>query len=248
MAQKKKKEKKADQDGSSVKTFYMVLGLVAVLGVGAVGYSVGTQALSSATTEPVDLGDVEDSALVRMAQPMERGDPEAPVTIIEFADYQCPACQQFATNYAPLVKLNYIDAGKAKLAFYDFPLTQIHPNAFIAARAARCAGDQDAYWQYHDALFNPAKHRNWTGQANPVGRFIDYAEELGLDEGEFESCIKSDRHADVVTANMQLAQRLNVGGTPTIMVAREGRRMAQRLPSFDFATIQEAVDSALAQQ
>lgn len=245
---KKDQKKKPSQDSSGVRTFYLVLGTVAVLGVGALAYSVGSQAFSSATTEPVDLGEVDDTTLIRLAQPVERGDPDAPVTIIEFADYQCPACRQFATNYGPLVKLNFIDSGQAKLTFYDFPLIQTHPNAFVAARAARCAGDQDAYWQYHDALFSASKHRDWTGESNPVGRFVAYAGELGLDRDEFESCVKSDRHADVVTANRQLAMRLNVSGTPTIMVAREGQRMAQRLPSFDFATIQEAVQAALAEQ
>lgn len=245
---KKKREKKAVQESSSVRTFYMILGLVAVIGVGAVGYSVGSQVFSSATTEPVDLGEMEDQDLVRMARPVERGDPEASVTIIEFADYQCPSCQAFASNFEPLVKLNYIDSGKAKMAFYDFPLVELHPNAFIAARAARCAGAQDRYWEFHDALFQARNHREWTAQANPVGAFVGYAEDLGLDGGAFEGCVKSDRYADVVTANRELAQRMRISGTPTILVVREGESTAQRLPDFSYETIQKAVEAALAEQ
>lgn len=248
MAEKRgKKGKKAEsvkQESSSLRSFYVVLIAVAVIGVGAVGYSVGSSALSGAVTEPVDLGDISDTALARQAVPMERGNPDAPVTIIEFADYQCPACRQFATQYKPLVDLNYVEPGTAKFVFYDFPLVRIHPNAFFAARAARCAHDQGAFWEYHDALFR--NHSDWVSQTNPGGSFVDYAESLGLDEGDFEACLKSDRHADVVTANMRLAERLGVGGTPTIMVS-QGRGMAQRLQAFDFQTISQAVESALEQ-
>src|SRR5690606_8363378 len=142
--------------------------------------------------------------------------------------FQCPACQGFATQVKPMVEAELVADGTAKFMFYDFPLTAIHPNAFLAARAARCAEDQGRFWEYHDVLFR--NQTRWSGQPNPASAFEGYAADLGLDEGEFEGCLRSDRHADVVTANMELGNQLQVPGTPTIMVTR-GRGIGQRVES-----------------
>lgn len=248
MAGKKGKGKdggrKSGQESSSLRTFYMVLGVVAVLGIGTVGYSVGSSAFSQAATAPVDLGELDDRALVDMAVPVERGDPDAPVTIIEFGDYQCPSCAQFATQYKPLVELNFVEPGTAKFVFYDLPIVSLHAHAFVAARAARCAGDQGRYWEFHDALFR--NQSAWASRSSPVGAFLDYAEGLEMDAGALEACIESEEHADVVTANMELAQRLGVNGTPTILIS-EGDGMAQRLQSYSYDAIRRAVESTLEQ-
>lgn len=243
MAQKQRK-KQAANESSRTSTFYYILGAVAVLGIGIVGYAVGSQAFGSAASEPIELQVEGDRELVEMARGVVAGDPDAPVTVVEFGDYQCPGCGSFAQQVKPMVDRNLVETGRASFVFYDFPLVQGHPNAFLAARAARCAGDQDAYWEYHDALFG--NQRQWSTDGSPAGRFVDYAEEMGLDGGEFEDCLRSDRHAETVTANMQLGQALGVSGTPTIMVSR-GQGMAQRLSSFSYSAIEEAVDEALAE-
>ncbi len=85
------------------------------------------------------------------------GNPNAPVTIIEFSDYQCPFCEAFFTQTEPQIKKDYIDSGKVKFYYRDYPLSQIHPGAQKAAEAARCAGDQNKYWQYHDSVFQNQK-------------------------------------------------------------------------------------------
>lgn len=241
MAQKQRK-KKAKEQGSRTSPVYYILGAVAVLGIGIVGYTVGSRAFGSAVTEPVELEVESDRELVELAQGVVAGDPDAPVTVVEFGDYQCPGCGAFAAQVKPLLDANLIETGRASFVFYDFPLVQGHPNAFLAARAARCAGDQDAYWEYHDALFR--NQQEWSPSGNPAGRFVDYAEELGLDEDAFESCVRSDRHAETVTANMQLGQALGVSGTPTVMVSR-GQGMARRLNSWGYEDIEGAVEEAL---
>ena len=126
-----------------------------------------------------------------------------PVQIVEFGDYQCPACGAFANLEKPRVEEAYVESGKAQFVFYDFPLTDMHPNAFVAARAARCAADQEMFWEYHDNLFR--NQTIWSPLSNPTSTFVEYAETLGLDGGDFGACLRSDRHADVVSANMQLA-------------------------------------------
>lgn len=222
---------------------YLILGAVAALAALVIGYQAVSQATSGAVTEPVAVDGLDDPArLIELAQGMVLGDPAAPVTIYEFGDYQCPGCGQFALQTKPLIETAYVNDGRAKFVFYDFPLTNIHPNAFLAARASRCAADQDGYWDYHRKLFE--EQARWSTQSAPVGTFTGYATELGLDGPNFESCLNSDRHAEVVTAQMQLGVQLNVPVTPTVMVSR-GDGQATMLSDRSFPSIQAAVDALL---
>lgn len=198
-----------------MKKVYVIIAVVAVLGIAAVSYSVNSRAGGMATA-PVELPEMDTQELVATAQGMAMGDEDAPVTIVEFGDYQCPGCRSFATLVKPRIMTTYVETGQARFVYYDFPLVGGHPNAFLAARAARCAADQDRAWDYHDALF--AHQSEWSPAANPAGRFVDYAADLELDEGAFEACLESDRHAVLVTANMLLGREYGVGGTPTVAV------------------------------
>ncbi|NIR59140.1 MAG: thioredoxin domain-containing protein, partial [Gammaproteobacteria bacterium] len=110
--------------------------------------------------------------------------------------------------------------------YYDFPLTEIHAHAVLAARAGRCASDQGKFWEYHDLVF--ARQSSWAyARSAPVDAFRDYAEQLGLDGGAFQACLESDAHADVVTANRLLGERLGVPGTPTVII--DNRRVSDPL-------------------
>ena len=219
--------------------FYFILGIIAVVGIAGVAVAVARSSANTAS-QPIVLEGLDDmQRLVEMAQGVTLGDPDAPIRIVEFGDYQCPGCGAFAQQVKPRINLAYIESGQASFVFYDFPLVQIHPNAFLAARAARCAGDQGRFWEYHDRLF--AEQFRWSPSASPVGLFVGYAEDVVPDAGAFEDCLKSDRHADVVTANMRLGEELGVPSTPTVMIS-EGAGMARRLTNFDFASIQEVVE------
>lgn len=203
--------------GSSLKNFYIVLGGIAVVGAAMILYELYGQ--GSAAMQPVEVA--IDPATLAATEGISIGDEDAPVVIFEFADFQCPACGTYATFVTPLIKERMVEQGLVRFVFYDFPL-EMHPNSFIAARAGRCADAQGEFWAYHDVIF--AQQATWAAEGNPIGTFVDMADEIGLDAGEFESCLESDRFAEEVTRSLELGKSLGVRGTPTIFV--NGRRLA----------------------
>jgi len=220
-----------------MRKFYIIILAVAVTGGGVLYYAMRG---GSPAVEPVDLGEMEQQELIALAQPAGvYGDPDAPVTIMEFADYQCGACKQFGLFVKPQVDAAYIDTGRAKLVFHDFPILSLHAHAFVAARAARCAGDQERYFEYHDRVFHTQE--DWAPLSSAVGHFKDLAKELQLDTQDFNACLQSDRHADVVTANMRLGDALGVSGTPALFVHREGSGVV-RLGGSGFLDVQHAIE------
>ena len=142
------------------------------------------------------------------------GDENAPVVVREFADYQCPACAQFSSASQRL-KAEFVESGDVRFVYYDLPLRQ-HGNAVPAALAARCAGDQNAYWPMHDRLFDAQSEWNTTDSA--VDMFTRYAGDLGLEERRFKSCMTSELHLEAVNRSREVATQLRVTSTPTVMV------------------------------
>ncbi len=212
---------KAKQKGSSPKTFYWIIGVVAVLGVGAILLA-AMGGGSGIVTEPVELSDVPDaSALLERAQGIPVGDPNAPIKMLVFSDFQCPGCRHWALQVEAPLKADLVDTGQMQLVYYDFPLSG-HPHSFVVSRAARCANDQDRFWEYHDLAF--AQQEQWSySRTTPTDLLIGYATTLGLDMDEFRGCLESDMHAETVTANQMLGNQLGVRGTPTVFV--NGRQL-----------------------
>jgi protein-disulfide isomerase len=234
---KKKRERKYGNEETQAKTtaagsemtkFYWILGAVAVLGVGIIMFRVGSTAMSNTVTEPLAMNLTDPAVLMQTARGVTKGDPNAEITIIEFADFQCPACRAFHAQVKPLVEAEFISTGIAKFVYYDFPLTNMHPHAFLAARAGHCAEDQGKFWEFHDVLYR--QQDNWSTQPSPVGTFENYAGDLGLDAGAFSTCVRGDKHADVVTANIELATQMQAPGTPTIVVGK-GQSVPLRVES-----------------
>lgn len=157
------------------------------------------------------------------------GSPDAPVTITEFTDYQCPFCQRHALQTMPGLK-EYIDSGKVRYILKNFPLTQIHPNAVIAGEAAECAGEQGKYWEMHDKLFETQKQ--WEGNSDPLKVFKGFAKELGMDEKAFETCVSSDRYKDKLMADQQEGINAGVSGTPAFFINGQFLNGAQPLDVF----------------
>ena len=241
MSKKKRERNQVEGDGSPVPPgmagFYWLLGVVAVLGIGIVGYAVASRTEDSTVSQPIAVVGLDDpGTLMSLARGVEKGNAQAPITIIEFGDFQCPVCGEFERLVKPFIEAEFVNTGRAKFMFYDFPLS-MHPNAFLAARAARCAEDQGKFWEYHDNLFQ--NQGEWSPVPSPAGMFEDYAELVGLEPGAFGSCLRSGRHADLVTANMALATQLQAPGTPTILVA-QGRGVGRRVP-HNIEGIREAV-------
>ena len=141
------------------------------------------------------------------------GRPEAPVTLVEFSDYQCPFCGRFFLATLPALKRDYIDTGKVRYVFRDYPLDQIHPQARKAAEAAHCAGDQGKYWEMHDLLF-----QNQQALAPP--QLSEHARTLGLDGATFDACLASRRHAARVNRGLDDGLAAGVQGTPGFVVAK----------------------------
>ena len=195
----------------------LILGVVVVVALLAAAWALFGR--SSAATELIAYpeGETPDAAtLIEEARGITKGDPSAPVHIIEFGDFQCPSCQAFAMAVVPALESEYIDKGLARLTFYDFPLTSIHRHAVLAARAARCAGDQDRYWDYHDVLFG--RQGEWSAESRAADEFVEYAGLLSMDVDAFEDCLQSDRFAAEVSASERLGRELRVSGTPTVFV------------------------------
>jgi protein-disulfide isomerase len=167
-----------------------------------------------------------------------RGDPKAAVTIIEFADFECPGCGQFAALQGPDVKARIIDAGLANFRFYDFPLTSIHQNTMAAHLAASCAGDQGKFWEMHDLLF--AGQMDWNTQAttNPRKVFDSYAGQLALDMAAYNSCFDTQKHVPQIRANAAAGVERGVSSTPTLVI---GSRVYPGGLTFD--QIKAVVDS-----
>ena len=117
------------------------------------------------------------------------GSPDAKVLMIEFGDYQCPSCRMFWKDIEPRLKKDYIDTGKVKLVFRDFPLMQIHPEALLAAMAVNCAGEQGKYWQYHDKVFREQYNKGDDLVRFKVDDLKKWGKDIGLDVAAFNACV-----------------------------------------------------------
>jgi protein-disulfide isomerase len=237
-----KKNRVQASKGPDLKVFYGLLLLVAVVGIGWIGYSVATQGSASAAVEPIELSGISNTdSLLAQARGVVVGSQAAPVQVMVFSDFTCPGCRAFAGLVEPQIKQTFVNNDQVRFTYYDFPLGGAggHRHGFIAARAARCAGDQDRFWEYHDVLFG--RQNEWSYSADvPLDLLTDYAGMLELDEGAFRSCLNSDRFADVVTANKILGQRLNVGSTPTVFI---GNRSTP--DPFTWEAVKAAIEAEL---
>ncbi len=160
----------------------------------------------------------------------ELGPKDAPVTIVEFGDFQCPFCKKSEDSIKD-VRTKYGD--KVRLVYMDFPLS-FHPNALPAAEAARCAGDQAKFWQYHDALFG----------AQPNLKSADLkaaAAKLGLDQKEFDACLDGNKYGNAISADQAYGSTLGVEGTPAFFI--NGRPLSGAQPAGEFEQI---IDEELA--
>ncbi|MDP7506413.1 MAG: thioredoxin domain-containing protein [Candidatus Woesearchaeota archaeon] len=161
-----------------------------------------------------------------------KGDPDAPVTLIEFSDYECPYCAKFALQTLLQIEEKYVKTGKVRLVFRDFPLG-FHRNAQKAAEAAECAGEQGMYYEYHDKLF---ENQESLGIAN----FKTWAGELDLDIETFNECLDNGEQADEVKKDLQDGQIAGVSGTPAFFI--NGKFVSGAQP---FEVFEQIIESEL---
>lgn len=217
--------------GDSKRPFYLLLGGIAIAGIAAIGWM---------ANRPQQGARVVDANVTAEAEGYLLGNPDAPVQVLEFADFECPACGQFSTVTGPDVRARLVETGQISYRFYDFPLA-MHPNTWDASNAAACANDQGKFWEYHDALF--ANQHRWSGYATrrPKGVLQELAAQTGLDTGAWEDCFDDRRHQATIEANMREGERRGVGQTPTFII---GDRMIPGAISYD--RFKAYVDSAAA--
>ncbi|MFH1063628.1 MAG: DsbA family protein [Candidatus Woesearchaeota archaeon] len=163
-----------------------------------------------------------------------KGNENAPVTIVEWSDFECPFCVRFYSQAYAQIKSEYIDTGKVKIVFRDFPLG-FHAQAQKAAEAAECAGEQDDFWGMHDKLFEE-------GVAGGVATFKKYAKDLGLDSSKFDACLDNGDMAAEVAKDMQDGQRAGIRGTPGFII--NGQLVSGAQP---FEAFKQVIDAALAE-
>lgn len=164
-----------------------------------------------------------------------KGSPDAPVTIVEFSEFECPYCGNYSRDTFPQIDEAYIKTGKVKYVFRDFPLS-FHEHAQKAAEAAGCAGEQGKFWEYHDMLFA-------NQSALAVDNLKQYAKDLGLDTAKFDQCLDSGARADEVAKDVADAQNYRVSSTPTFFVNGIKLKGAQPFSSF-----QELIEAELAKK
>ena len=173
------------------------------------------------------------------------GDPEAPITIIEFSDFQCPFCARFHIQTLPSIMEEYIDQGKVNLVFRDFPIQSIHPNALPAAVAAECANEQGKFKEMHDVLFE--KQNEWNRQETNVvvSQFIQYAIELEIEKEIFESCISSGKHIDEIRKDLEDGRDYGITGTPGFFVGNEEIGFIELKGAQPFDSFKKVIDVQL---
>lgn len=140
------------------------------------------------------------------------GAPDAPVTVVEFTDYQCPYCKRFVQSTFPQLKRDFIDTGKVRWVVHDLPLA-FHSNARKAAQAAHCAAEQGKFWEMRATLYR--NNTRLGSEQLPV-----YAREIGLDGKAFSDCLASDRHLAQIDQDSQEASRIRITGTPSFIIGK----------------------------
>ena len=155
-----------------------------------------------------------------------KGKTDSKVTLTEYGDFQCPACK----SYYPIVKeLSESYGDKVQFQFRHFPLVQIHPNAFVASRAAEAAGKQNKFFEMHDQLYE--NQDIWSTATNPNSYFEGYASQLGLNLDQFKSDMTSEAVSDQINADLKAGQALKANSTPTFAI--NGKKIEKNPQSID---------------
>jgi protein-disulfide isomerase len=169
------------------------------------------------------------------------GDANARVTIIEFGDYQCPICRLFWKDTLPRLRKEYIDTGKVKLVFRDFPLPG-HPMAVPSAMGTECAEDQGRFWEFHDKVYREQDRRAREGEVFEfrVNDLKRWAADIKLDTAAFNECLDSGKYKQEVAADYAAAAGVGLHGTPVFFI--NGRALSGAHP---FATFQKIIEEEL---
>lgn len=226
----------------------IALGVAAFAGgdTGEPGSADGVEQDGQASEERDDQGSEEQEDALEQIERREEGDPlalgdvDAPVLMIEWADFQCPFCGSFARDTKPELMERYVDEGLLRIEWRDFPV--LGPESRTAALAGRAAAEQDAFWDLHDEIFAEDRERN-AGELDEDS-LIDMAESLDLDVERFAASLEDPAHEQAAQADLQLGQHLGITGTPAFLI--NGRVLVGGQPTevFEQAIEQAVVDAS----
>jgi protein-disulfide isomerase len=193
--------------------FWAVLGGVALLGLIAIAY---------AANRPKERGvtEVDLRADPAQARGYLLGDSTAPVTVYEFADFECPACMQFATLTEPDVRKRFVDTKQISYRFFDYPLP-MHRNTWDASNAAACADEQGKFWPMHDAIYENQDRWNGEATSKPKSVLKELAQGVGVDVAKWEQCYDEDRYRSRIASNRAEAERRRISSTPTFIIGNK---------------------------
>ena len=213
-----------------------------IIGIIVVAIIAGIAVFSSPSSETVnlDMGRTHGTISTAMGSPI-LGNPSAPITIVEFGDYQCHQCYNWFHNTKPAITKEYIETGKANLVFVD--LAFLGRDSPIAAQASYCAEDQEMYWEYHDLLYTSQESQIDNGWANSQ-RLKAFAFSLELDVELFESCLDSGKYSKRVQFNIQQAKEHGVRGTPGFFVVSSDDQQ-QLSGAQPFSVFKQVMDSMI---
>ena len=202
---------------------------------------IGSIVAFSSNNPNTEIGRTHGTVSTEMGSPV-LGDPEAPITIVEFGDYQCHACYNWFHTHKPAVYENYIATGKANLVFVD--LAFLGRDSPIASQASYCAGDQDMYWQYHDLLYNSQEPQIDNGWANSE-RLKAFAFSLDLDTEKFDSCLDSGKYSKRVQYNISEAKKHGAKATPTFIIVGPNNQQEQFEGGQPYSTFKQIMDNMI---
>ena len=223
--------KQSVKPGNS-RNFVGILVVIAVIGVATIAYLANGKGSKAITVDPnVPAGAAEGYLF---------GKADAPVQVMEFGDFECPSCGQFATVTEPDIRTRLIATGQVAIKFYDFPL-DMHRNTWAASNSAACANDQGKFWEMHDRLFEGQNDWNTQATKDPVSVMKGYAKEIGLDVSKWQGCVDNAEHLGRIKGNREEAIRRNIQSTPTFII---GDKMVPGAMSYD--VFKAYVDSAAA--
>lgn len=217
----------------SKRWFYVALLIVAIGGVGTLSY------LSARPAQTVALVDTTIPPVPNQGHVM--GSDTAPVEVVEFGDFECPACGSFATLTEPDVRSRLINTGLIRFRYLDFPLG-IHRNTWPAHLASWCASEQGRFWEMHDAIFMTQDRWNTQATSRPERILRDVARQIALNVEQYDACMSSRKYHPQIRANVDEGVRRAVSGTPTFFIGN--KRIAEPLSYDEF---KKFVDEALAQ-
>lgn len=160
------------------------------------------------------------------------GKADAKVTIIEFGDYQCPLCRAFWRDTLPRIKKEYVETGRVRIVFRDFPIQAVHPEATMTAVAAECAEDQGKYWEFHDKVFREQDRRGRDVVRYRIADVKRWATEVGLEAAAFNDCLDSERHKAEVQKDHQDGADIGMNGTPVFFINGRALVGAHPFPAF----------------